>query len=85
MYTYIQTKFHTFLLSKVYLLHSKIFKYTLVNANKGTFSIPRRHWISNPGVPCSNLLGDSKVHSTFHPSEVDKMSTRNIWKLSGKK
>ena len=27
----------------------------------------------------------SKVDSAFHPSEVDKMSTRNIWELSGKK
>ena len=23
--------------------------------------------------------------SAFHPSEVDKMSTRNFWELSGKK
>ena len=30
-------------------------------------------------------LGGSKVDSAFHPSEVDKMSTRNIWELSGKK
>ena len=30
-------------------------------------------------------LGGSKVESAFHPSEVDKMSTRNFWKLSGKK
>ena len=27
----------------------------------------------------------SKVDSAFHPSEVDKMSTRNFWELSGKK
>ena len=26
-----------------------------------------------------------KVDSAFHASEVDKMSTRNIWELSGKK
>ena len=25
------------------------------------------------------------VDSAFHPSEVDKMSTRNFWELSGKK
>ena len=35
-------------------------------------------------VPCSKPLGGSKVDSAFHPSEVDKMSTRNIWELSGK-
>ena len=27
----------------------------------------------------------SKVNSAFHPSEVDKMSTRNFWELNGKK
>ena len=27
----------------------------------------------------------SKVDSAFHPSEIDKMSTRNFWELSGKK
>ena len=44
-----------------------------------------RHWIPNPGVPCSKPLGGSKVDSAFHPSEVDKVSTRNVWGLSGKK
>ena len=39
----------------------------------------------SPGVPCSKPLGGSKVDSVFHPSEVDKMSTRNFWELSGKK
>ena len=39
----------------------------------------------NPGFPCSKALGGSKVYSTFHPSEVDKMSTRNLWELCGKK
>ena len=39
----------------------------------------------NPGVPCSNPLGGSKVDSAFHPSEVDNMSTRSFWELSGKK
>ena len=34
--------------------------------------------------PCSKPLGDSKVDSGFHPSEVHKMSTKNIWELSGK-
>ena len=44
-----------------------------------------RRWIPNPGVPYSKPLGGSKVDSAFHPSEVDKMSTRNFWELSGKK
>ena len=44
-----------------------------------------RRWILNPGVPCSKLLGGSKVDSAFYPYEVDKMSTRNFWELSGKK
>ena len=44
-----------------------------------------RRWIPNPGVPCSKPLGGSKVDSAFHPSEVDKMITRNFWELSGKK
>ena len=30
-------------------------------------------------------LGGSKVDSVFHPSEVDQMSSRNFWELSGKK
>ena len=38
----------------------------------------------NPGVPCSKPLGGSKVDSAFHPFEVDKVSTRNFWGLSGK-
>ena len=41
--------------------------------------------ISVFGVPCSKPLGGSKVDSAFHPSEVDKMSTRNLWELSGEK
>ena len=40
-----------------------------------------RCWIPNPGVPCSKPLGSSKVDSAFHPSEVDKVSTRNFWGL----
>ena len=36
------------------------------------------------------IAGSMKLHmvsvdSAFHPSEVDKMSTRNFWELSGKK
>ena len=48
-------------------------------------AIVSRHWIPNPGGPCSNPLGGSKIDSAFHPSEVDKMSTRDFWKLSSKK
>ena len=44
-----------------------------------------RCWIPNPGVPCSKPLGGSKVDSAFHPSEVDKTSTRNFLELNGKK
>ena len=31
------------------------------------------------------MMCGSKVDSAFHPSEVDKMSTRNFWELSAKK
>ena len=41
--------------------------------------------VVNIVVMCSNTLGGFKVDSVFHPSEVDKMSTRDFWKLSGKK
>ena len=34
-------------------------------------------WIPNPGVPGSRPRGGSKVDSTFHPSEVDKLSIKN--------
>ena len=44
-----------------------------------------RRWFPKPGVPCSKPLGGSRVDSAFHPLEVDKMSTRNFWELSGKK
>ena len=36
-------------------------------------------------VPCSKPQGGSKSNSAFHPSEVNKVSTRNFWGLSGKK
>ena len=41
--------------------------------------------IPSPGVLYSKPLGGSKVDSAFHPSEVDKMRTRNFWELNGKK
>ena len=40
---------------------------------------------SRSGAPCSKPLGGSKVESAVHPSDVDKMSTRDSWQLSGKK
>ena len=43
-----------------------------------------RRWIPNPGVPCSKPLGGSKADSVFHPSEVDKMSTRNFLVVKNK-
>ena len=39
----------------------------------------------NPGVPGSKSLTGSKVNSAVHLSEVDKISTKNLWELSGKK
>ena len=35
--------------------------------------------------PIFKTTGWLKVNSAFHPSEVDKMSTRNFWELSDKK
>ena len=35
--------------------------------------------------PVFTPLGGSKIDSAFQPSEVNKMSTRNFWELSGKK
>ena len=32
--------------------------------------------------PIFKILGGSKVDSNFHTSEVDRMSTRNFWKLN---
>ena len=44
-----------------------------------------RRWIPEPGVPGSKPLNGSKVDTAFHPFNVDQMSTRNSWGLSGKK
>ena len=65
------------------------------------FLQPSQGWVSKPaqmsglvvkvldsesrGPFCSKPLGGSKVDSAFHPSEVDKMSTRNFRELNGKK
>ena len=35
--------------------------------------------------PVFKPLGGSKVNSALHPCEVDKMSTRYFWELTGKK
>ena len=40
---------------------------------------------SQSRVPSSKPLGGFKFDSAFHPSEVDKMSTRTFWELNGKK
>ena len=40
---------------------------------------------SNPGVPSSKPLNGSKVDSVFHHSEVDRVSTRHLWGVIGKK
>ena len=59
-------------------------KSSIENKLVGDF-VKNLHWIPNPGVPWSKPLGGSKVDSAFHPSEVDKMSTRSFWEISGKK
>ena len=43
-----------------------------------------RGWVPNPEVLCSKRQGGSKADSVFHPTEVDKMSTRDFWELTGK-
>ena len=40
---------------------------------------------SQSRIPCPKPLGCSEVDSALHPSEVDKMSTKNFWKLNGKR
>ena len=40
---------------------------------------------SNAGVPSSKQMDDSKFNSAFHPFDLDYMSTRNFYELSGKK
>ena len=39
--------------------------------------------ILNPRVMGSKPLGDSKVESAFHSSEVGQMSNKNSWGLKG--
>ena len=66
-------------------------KNVTVKASYHTFSkfrivgVMASHWIPNLEVLDSKPLGGSKVDSAFHPSKVDEMSTRNSWRLSGKK
>ena len=60
----------------------------MVEKDNGSTSktFKQRPWvIPNSGVLCLKPLGGSEVNSAFHPSKVDKMSTRNFWQLSGKK
>ena len=70
-----------------WILYSCNWKQLFPASGKGSFiksfvtttlslSVWLRNWISNPGVPCSKLLGG------FHLYEIDKMSTRNFWELS---
>ena len=40
-----------------------------------------RHWIPNPGVLCTKPVSGSKVDLALYPSEVNKISARNFWKL----
>ena len=63
---------------------TSLYKYYFISIN-GAIAKWLRHWIPNPGVLCSKPLGGSKVDSAFHPSKVDKISTRNFWELNGKK
>ena len=51
----------------------------------GAMALWLSRWIPNPGVLCLKPLSGSQVDSAFHPSKVDKMSTRNFWEFSGKK
>ena len=51
----------------------------------GVMALWLTQWIPSLGVLCSKPLGGSKTDSAFHPSEDDKMSTRNFWELGGKK
>ena len=53
--------------------------------NYGAMAKWLRHWTPNPGVSYSKPLGGTKVDSALHPSEVNKMNTRNFWERSGKK
>ena len=41
------------------------------------------HWIPDPGVPVSKLLGGSKVDLAFRSSEIAQISIRNSWGVSG--
>ena len=51
----------------------------------GAMALCLRYLILSPGVLSSKPLGGSKIDSTFHPSEVNKMSTSNFSEVTGKK
>ena len=59
--------------------------YKNINRLYGAMSEWLRCWIPSLGVPCTKPQSDSKMDLVFPLSEVDKMSTRNFWKLCGKK
>ena len=54
--------------------YSEIWLFLIVDIllNCGQLTERVRHWIPNPGIPCSKPLGGSKVDSAFHLSEVAK-------------
>ena len=94
IHTYIHTCIHTYIHTYIQQ-HLILAKKGTFLEKKGTknftspYSIPFLSVLhqnkANQGVLCSKPLGRFKVNSTFHPSEFDKVSTRNFWELSGKK
>ena len=40
-------------------------------------------WVTNPGVPFSKPLDGSMINSLIHHSNVNQMSSRNLWRVSG--
>ena len=67
---------------KFHFFHLKNYWFTGMEYSFGAMAWWLRYWFPNPGVLHAQPLGDCKVHSVFHSSEVDKMSTRNLWGLS---
>ena len=59
--------------------------YKFLNYSTRAMAYWLRCLIPNPGVPGSKPLEGSKVNAAIHPSDVDKISTRNLGELSGKK
>ena len=65
--------------AKEYLNFLKIPKYLFLY-----FLYYLRYWIAKPGVLVSKCLCGSKVYSAIHSSELNQMSNRNSWAMSGK-